>query len=164
MSEQFVPLRGNKNQPKHKHTHTKLNSCEDKREKKSFLSRMPACRSLLLFQRMMYVHPTGWKNRLPGSDARAVSRHSVAPQQPLLEPYIPPLPTTLPFNFLWGTLKTQLVQGQSITWWILCWRAKRDLNYLKIEVKTKASLSCGLSSTQPLFHAERELSNSPKTH
>lgn len=95
--------------------------------------------------------------RYPGC-VLALSR----PQQPLLWPHTPPPPPTLWFNFVWGTLKTQL-NSNPLPCEYHVGEQKEKQNYLKIEVKTKASLDCGLSSTQPLFHAERELSYFPKT-
>lgn len=122
-------------------------------------------RCLLLLHKMMYVHPTGVCSEQPApvrSGTRAVSWHSVAPSSRfcslthLLHPQHCAL--TL-FGAPWKHSSTPIYYLVNIT----LESEKESKNYLKIEVKTKASLDCGLSSTQPLFHAERELSYFPKT-
>lgn len=80
-------------------------------------------------------------NRLGWSDAQAVSWHSIAPSSSSVALHTPSTHNTaLEFRLghLENTRCSSPVQVQSITWWISCWRAKRNLNYLKIEVKSKS--------------------------
>lgn len=101
-------------------------------------------------------------NQLLWSDAQPVSWHSVAPNSHIYSLMYLPHPQHCPLILL-GHLETS-VQVQSITLWISHSGAKRNLKDLKIEVKTKASLDCSLSFTQPLLPTESQLSYFPKTY
>lgn len=114
--------------------HTKLNSCDDNREKKSFLSWILVWWSLFLLYNMMYIHATGVRSKQPALVIRcpACVLALSHPQQP----GVPPPPSTLSLHFIgaaWNCSSSPIYYLVNIMF-----RSKKESKWSKNRGKNKS--------------------------